>query len=163
MRALSLTQPWAMFCVWPRTHDESALVAEKEYETRSFGCSWARNPKPETIYIHAAQTFPRWARDLCWQNPFFFEALKRHGMIMKDLPLGAIVGQMNIVGSIATESIRDRLSPQEVAFGNYENGRLAIRLENPIYFDQFFPVKGALGLWRVPEDLHSTIQASIRK
>jgi hypothetical protein len=64
-RALSLTQPWASLCVAfqtinPQTGDG---VAEKEYETRSYGCSWARNMRPETIYIHAAKTFPRWAKD----------------------------------------------------------------------------------------------------
>lgn len=149
-----------MLCVWPRTHDEGRVVAEKEYETRSFGCSWARNLKPETIYIHAAQAFPRWARELCEGSRSFREVLARHYDDFHDLPFGAIVGQVDIAGSIATEKIRDRLSEQERMFGDYETGRIAIRLNNPIYFERFFPVKGALGLWTVPDALVQEIEAT---
>lgn len=158
-RALSLIQPWASFCVWfqsidPHTGDG---IAEKEYETRSHGCSWARNIKPETIYIHASKGFPRWAKDLC-ESKMFSRVLGRHGYDSPEaLPTGGIIGSVRVLGSLPTEGIRDRLSHQERAFGNYEAGRIAIRLAYPRGFDNVFLCKGALGLWKVPESVERNI------
>ncbi len=161
-RALSLTQPWASLCVLrskqliPQTGDG---VAEKEYETRSRGCSWARYMKPETIYIHAAKNFPRWAKDLC-ESKMFSRILGRHGYDRpEDLPTAGIIGSVNVLGSLPTEAIRDRLSPQELAFGDYDTGRIAIRLAHPRGFDMLFRCKGALGLWTVPAEVERVIVA----
>ncbi len=156
-RVLSLTQPWASFCIWIRTWDNGQPIAEKEYETRSFGCSWARNIKPQPLYIHAAQNFPRWAKDLCEYNSFFRKCLERHGWTVEDLPTGVIIGRVNVKGSIKTEAIREQLSHQERAFGDYESGRLAIRFTDPFPFDGQFRAKGSLGLWNIPTDLHERI------
>lgn len=158
MRCLSLTQPYAMLCVWVCTWHEGRPIAEKEYETRSFGCSWARNPKPEEIYIHAAKGFPTWAKELCRVNGPFRRVLLEHGYNDPDeLPLMAIVGRVKIVGSLRTEDIRDRLAPQELAFGNYDDGRLAIRLSDPEPFEQIVHCKGMLGLWTVPAEIEAKI------
>ena len=157
-KVLSLSQPYASLCVFIRTWEEGRPIAEKEFETRSFGCSWARNIQPQPLYIHAAKTFPGWAKSLCENNRFFYEVLERHGWTAEDLPTGVIIGRVNVKGSIKTEAIRDRLSHQERAFGDYDAGRLAIRLSDPFPFANYYSATGHLGLWNIPEELHERIK-----
>jgi hypothetical protein len=150
MKALSLTQPWAMLCIWLAYED----VAEKQYETRS----WRWTPKPQEILIHAAKGFPKWARNLCRDNPVFREALKRHGHDGPDtLPLGSLVGRVWISGCFATQNIRERITEKEQAFGDYSSGRLAIKLNHPTALSQTIECKGALGLWTVPPDIEALV------
>jgi hypothetical protein len=165
-RALSLTQPWASLCVWPSGRSIAAtgqLAGEKEYETRSFGCTWARNIKPQYLYIHAAKTFPAWARAMVRQI-YFADVCGRHdAACASDFPVGCIIGRVRVVGSILTQNIRDRLSPQELAFGDYADGRLAIRFVDPILFTRTFPCKGALGLWRVADEVQAELALELKK
>ena len=103
-------------------------------------------------------------RELRDKNPeIFLNTLRAHGYEdPRDLPPGGIVGLVNVVGSLPTETIRDRLSLRELAFGIYDTGRIAIRLARPVPFTEIFLCKGRLGLWTVPEELHLTIEKSRR-
>jgi len=155
MKALSLTQPWAMFCIWFAFED----TPEKQYDTRS----WQWTPKPQDIFIHAAKGFPKWAKDLCRDNPFFRDALARHGHKGPEtLPLQVIVGKARISSCFATENVRARISEKERAFGDYSSGRLAIRLADQQAIAVPVPCVGALGLWTVPPEIEQAVKEQLR-
>lgn len=141
IRGLSLTQPWA------------TLMAEgkKQIETRSWYTLYKGS-----VAIHAAKTFPRWARDLA-QTGTFLNALNRPN---EEFPLGAIVavGNLHRVGRIGQRSdgavyIVGRDLPvegDEVEFGDYSPGRYAWVFTNVQPLAHPVPCRGALGLWHVP-------------
>lgn len=64
-----------------------------------------------------------------------------------NLPLGAVVGTVEIVGCVPTEQIADVLTLQELALGDYSPGRWAWVLKNPVMFDEPIPVCGKQGWW----------------
>jgi len=111
VRAISLWQPWA------------DLVARelKEYETRHWPCQ-----QFGPIAIHAAK------------RKFRDEEMSREArtqMLMDEvdpfqLKYGVIVCIAEIVSCQSVESIRERLSPRELLYGNYEDGRFAWRIAN---------------------------------
>jgi hypothetical protein len=128
MRCISLWQPWATLVV----------IGAKEFETRGWPTSY-RGP----LAIHAAK---KWGPE--------FEAILRtepfrtvlHG---HDLPKGAIVGTVELVGCFPTEAV---LMPdgQERAFGNYGPGRYAWKLANPVDFLVPIAYRGQQGFFDVP-------------
>jgi hypothetical protein len=66
------------------------------------------------------------------------------------LPRGVVLGTVDLVSTIHTETAREHaefLSPTELAFGDYSNGRYAWELANPVLFPEPIPARGALGLW----------------
>jgi hypothetical protein len=132
IKALSLTQPWG------------TLVASgaKRIETRSWKTSY-RGP----LAIHAAKGLPKDTLALFFTEPFA-STLRRNGIKHpSDMPRGAIVATCTLVDCIPTESIRGSLSENELAFGDYSDGRWAWVLEDVQALSQPVPVKGALGLW----------------
>lgn len=143
MNVITLTEPWASLVVG----------GEKRWETRSWSTKYRG-----LIAIHAAKGFPRWARDLCLQEPFR-SALGRMGYgglaladPAKAFPLGHIIGSAVIEDVLKTEAALTRYvieGTNEEQFGDYSFGRFAWkfgpivdRLADPI------PAKGALGIWR---------------
>ena len=132
MRGLSLTPPW------------STLVAcgAKGWETRSW-----QTPYRGNIAIHATKGFPRWARDLCTEEPFR-TALMRAGFDTPDLlPRGGIIAVARL-DSILRITLDTRPDWPEREFGDYTLGRFMWRLTDirPI---PMIAVRGALGLWRL--------------
>lgn len=150
MKMLSLTQPWAT--LW--------VMGVKIHETRS----WATNYRG-AVGVHASKGFPRWARDICWKEPF----LSYLGdQFTSFCPLGAVIGVVEITGCFATpgEGVAwreyfggHRIPPDEPdrSFGDYSPGRFAWRAENPIQLSSPIPWKGALGLWSPPIELEQAI------
>jgi hypothetical protein len=164
-KAISLTQPWAMLAVL----QSRPGVGEKQFETR--GRTWRKSHPPE-IYIHASKGFPKDVREFCRKNGLpdtlkelckaepFRSALARHGWeVGEHLPTGAIIGKVRVVRSWRVEEVRDEISAQERAFGNYSDGRTAIELACPQLFDVWIRCGGALGLWKVPADVAASIRA----
>jgi hypothetical protein len=136
MRALTLTQPWATLVV----------IGAKRVETRSWRTA-GRGP----LAIHAAKGFPRAARDLCEAAPFC-DALG--GLSAGDLPRGMLLGTVEVLGCVPTDGPEaELLDERERAFGDYSPGRWAWLLSGHRAFDEPVPMSGALGIWRVPEDL----------
>jgi hypothetical protein len=131
MRVLSYTQPWATL----------VLLGEKAWETRS-----RRMGVKGKAGIHASKDYPRWARDLARTEPFR-SVLRRHGLLPDTLPTGAVLGYAQAHETERVEDVRDRLGPQELAFGNYEDGRFCTRMSDPVPFPKPIPAKGALGFW----------------
>lgn len=130
-KALSLTQPWATL----------VAIGAKRIETRSWSTNY-RGP----LAIHAAKGFPKWARETTYQRPFS-SVMLQHDLRLVDLPLGAILATCTLADCVPTESIRGSLSENEVAFGDYSDGRWAWVLENVQVLPEPVPAKGSLGLW----------------
>lgn len=133
MKTLTLTQP----------HATLVAVGAKRIDTRS----WHTNYRGR-IAIHAAQSFPEKARDMCWQGPVE-DVLHSMGMTIFDLPLGAVIATAELWQILRIDHNVSALLPPrwpELFFGDYRPLRYAwylrdVRAMVPI------AVKGALGLW----------------
>lgn len=166
MKCVSLWQPWA-----------SLLVAgEKFCETRTWHLQH-RGP----LLIHASK---RWDSNIAFAaaEPLFMRpALKRCGFTLTadakaawGLPLGCIVGCVEVVGSIPTSECRLAISRgvsiqtgthdgkpwralnfdmKEQAMGDFSRGRFAWFCQNAVRFDQPIPYRGAMGLFDVPDSI----------
>ncbi len=132
---LTLWQPWA-----------SLLVAGlKTIETRS----WSTDVTGP-IWIHASKATPQDARELVFDESWFWWAFGKLGVDperwYEELPKGGIVGSVNICRvcevRFANEYLHPtkpdedlwKLSPQEWVFGNYEQGRFAWKTSGPAMF-----------------------------
>lgn len=137
MKTLSLLQPWAMLVV----------IGAKKFETRSWSTVY-RGP----LLIHASKKFSKADRKLVMEWPFS-EYLDE-----MPLPQGSIIGRVDLVGCISTESwlvkhstSESEATQEEYHFGDYSSGRFAWRLENPVKFDAPISARGSLGLWEFQE------------
>jgi len=136
--AISLTQPWATLMA----------IDAKRIETRSwkawailYGC-WAA--------IHAAKAFPRGCVTLCYQHPFR-DALAASGIDdLHDLSRGAVIAVARFRDCVPTEKAAPTLSSFERAFGDYSPGRWAWMFDEVRRLREPIPMKGALGIWRMP-------------
>lgn len=156
MKCLSLWQPWA------------SLLAhgKKRVETRG----WAI-PHRGPLLIHAAKKWDRELADLCLVDPFA-SALTRLGcrppVVSCPLPLGAIIGRVDVQHCYPTERVRvgeeygweaDKgvaypvITPAELSFGDYSPGRFAWVCKNPVAFPAPIPYRGFQGLFEVPDGL----------
>lgn len=142
MKVLSAWQPYAQLMV----------LGPKGLETRS----WPLGLVPQRIAIHAARS-TKALREVFTQ-PHFYEALEAAGFSHSGaLPLGALVGTVEVVECIPTEKIDPAvIGMREYAFGIYTPGRFAWRLENPISFPPI-PMVGHQGLRELPPDILALI------
>jgi len=141
MQAISLTQPWAQLVV----------LGSKRVETRS----WPTRYRGE-IAIHASKGYPESAQNLALYNSSFAKSLIKHNFDAFNLPLGAIVGTVEITDCLPTEKA-DEIGlyshHAEWSFGDYGAGRYMWLLANPRMFEIPIPCKGALKIWTVPETI----------
>jgi activating signal cointegrator 1 len=135
MKVISLLQPWASLVV----------AGHKRIETRS----WNTKHKGDLL-IHASKKFDKSQRAICFAR--FFEPLLAD--VVEELPLGAIIGKVKMIGTNTTESILNALpdsmywgKEQEQAFGDYSQGRYGWYLTDAIQFGIPIPAKGALSIW----------------
>jgi hypothetical protein len=149
MKALTLTQPWATL----------VAIGAKKIETRGWN-TLHRGP----VAIHAAKTFPEEAARLCLRRPFM-DALTGAGVTGVDmLPLGAIVAVANLQHVCPTEAFARyprSLTDQERAFGDYSPRRFAWMLTNVRPLREPVPCRGALGLWRVPDEVAARVREMV--
>lgn len=133
MKALTLWQPYATLIA----------IEAKRYETRSWATVY-RGP----LVIHAAKRWTAEEKALC-EQPSFCDRLQ--GV---ELPLGAALCVVDLVDVVPIESIsRTMLSVDELAFGDYTDGRFAWRLDNVRVFDEPVKCKGFQGLWNFDNSL----------
>jgi hypothetical protein len=125
-KALSLWQPYATLI----------LLGAKQYETRHWKTDY-RGP----LAIHAAKRWTREELDTI-AKPAFSTALGD-----AKLPLGAVLGIVNLVDVVPVEKLIGKLSRQERDFGNYELGRYAWKLEVVEVFAEPISTKGAQGIF----------------
>lgn len=141
MIALTLTQPWASF----------VALGEKRIETRS----WSTNYRG-TLAIHSAKTFPRWARDLCHEDPFRTVINARNLLYRDSLPLGYIIATARLVDVISTngplvDAMLDggAFPEHEEELGDYGPDRFAWVLDDVMALARPVAAKGSSGLWEL--------------
>jgi len=142
IKAISLWQPWATLMA----------LKEKRFETRSW-----MTPHRGPLAIHATQRFPKEAQALCLQEPFK-SVLERHGYTSPmELPRGAILAVGSLVRIDSTYAIRQAkfIGPNELAFGDYADGRYAWQVVDVEKLAAPIAVRGRQGLWNweIPESL----------
>lgn len=125
MKVLSLIQPWATLIA----------LGEKKIETRSWNTKH-RGP----LAIHAGIKIDIKA---C-EHPVFCSILQKHNI--NELPTGVIIATCNLDDIKRTEELKDTISIQERAFGDYSEFRFGWLLSN---VKQITPIaaKGQLKLW----------------
>ncbi len=145
MKALTLTQPWAQL----------VAIGAKKIETRSW-----RTDYTGPLAIHAAKGFPADARELAScrlvldpMRPYFRDDIP----MLKQYPLGAVVAICRLKACVPTEVLDpgdtvfsvsvQKLSDQEIQFGDFSRGRWGWLLEDIKMLPTPIPAKGALGLW----------------
>jgi activating signal cointegrator 1 len=138
VKALTLTQPWASL----------VALGAKRIETRSW-----RSNYHGLLAIHAAASFPRWAKDTC-NKPDFAKELG-----LDPLPTGRVIAVVTLVQCIPTDALQSNqvigdfyLDDKERAFGDYAPGRFAWLLSHVTMLAAPIPAKGKLGLWEWNEE-----------
>lgn len=148
MKTLSVWQPWASLIA----------IGAKRIETRSWATRY-RGP----LAIHAANSFPKLARDLCGDDPFTFDLVKGGYMGPDTLPRGVVVAIVKLAECcLIKKDGLYRLIPglkdppkwfaqlpvePEISFGDYTPGRFAWILEDVIKLPEPIPAKGHQSLW----------------
>jgi hypothetical protein len=123
-------------------------LGAKRIETRSWK-SWYHGE----ILIHAAKTYPRWARE-CEKQNAFYQALRPDGVYSNPkLMCGHIIGAVTVGDCIRTEALRDDISEEELLFGDFSDNRFGWLLTSPRFLPKPFFAKGALGLWEFDANL----------
>lgn len=167
MKCISLLQPWASLVV----------IGAKQFETRSWRTDY-RGP----LLIHASKRFWREDKERAISEPFR-SALWPVGRVNAGLlPVGAIIGQVDLVDCLSIQYGRSRILPNgsivpvrpcllrmgspleitetEEVFGDYTIGRFAWKLETPVRFRTPIPWRGQLGLYDVrPEYIREQARA----
>ena len=133
MRIVSLHQPWATL----------VALGEKKIETRGWSTDFRGR-----LAIHAAMA----RRKYDTYPPLIQAALERREV--KELPLGAVVCIVSLEWIQPTEIVRGKLSADELAFGNYEDGRFAWGLRLLKVFDYPLHEKGHQRFWNWDERGH---------
>lgn len=129
-KAITLYQPWA------------DLVAHglKKFETRG----WKTSHRG-LLFIHAGK---KWGSEESEYAARFRREYPAVAAALSDtVPLGCLVAKVNLLDCIPVEEIRDSLTAQERAFGNYEDGRYAWKLELLNRPDVPLLAQGKQGLW----------------
>lgn len=150
IRGLSLLQPWASLMAFD----------EKRVETRSWATSYRG-----LVAIAASAKWDRESLELAYDDPDFIWAWNRHGVTrLRELPLGAVLCVGRLVDCIRTEYIdlrRAEYAEREEAFGNYAAGRYAWVFAGMRTLPSPVPVKGSLGLYRIPDSTATQIRDAI--
>jgi hypothetical protein len=121
------------------------MLGAKRQETRS----WNTNYRGR-LYIHASKGFPKSAQELCFTWPFN----EYVNLNKKSLPLGQILGYVDLINTESSESCLANMklsesegSQEEYRFGDYSPGRTIFHLKNPVMFDKPIIARGSLNIW----------------
>lgn len=147
MRALSVRQPWA----W-------AICHGKDVENRSRGTRHRG-----LLAIHASKT-ATFREDIA--DPRIAHLIVAHGLDDPSAAQGAVIAVAEVTGchhsdecmmpaSLLPASGRTGCSPWAV------RGQFHIELASVRPLPEPVPCKGALGLWRLPEDVEKAVRAQL--
>lgn len=152
MKAISLWQPWASFCVMPRPGEAAPF---KTFETRS----WPFPPRleGERILIHAAKRWSAEQQDLYRRISRLY--LDAGHLLGYDVPLGRIVGSVVVGRCRPVEAIRDAIDDVERALGDYSDGRYAVEFLRQHRFFNPIPFPGRQKFFEVPESVYPGLPA----
>lgn len=160
MKAITIIQPWA------------SLIAhgQKRYETRSWSTSYRgliaihagrRTKQAETFIAGMYDEADEYSLDSDDVHNIFFDL----GLnAPDDYPFSSLIAVGHLAECVRTEhGIRDA-GLQEIEFGDWSPGRYAWRIDNVWRFDRPIPIRGAQGLWDIPDDVaHAIVVAMNRK
>jgi hypothetical protein len=136
MKAWTLREPWASLVV----------IGEKKWETRSRP-NWKL--VGTRVAIHAAKKFDKGLLDEdsgIFKNDFFNTALAKYDIDPDMFALGSVIGFVRVMSCDRVESIRGFLRSDQLAFGDWSDGRYCFRLVDPEMIEPV-PAKGALCVW----------------
>ena len=138
MKAISVMQPWALLLV----------SGVKRYETRTW-----RTSHRGLLYIHASRSLTEDVRRLCAEEPLWSLLAKQGIARVSDLPLGALVGTVELVDCIDTDALADSLNAEQLALGDFRPGRWAWKLRNPQRLAEPIACKGNRGVFNIDPSL----------
>jgi hypothetical protein len=138
VKVISLRQPWAYLFA----------IGAKKFETRDWQ---PRSYTSGPLYIHASQKIDFNDLELCRESEHFKRYIPKpsSGILVQ----GAIIGVTNLIKIHTTESIRETLSEQERAFGNYGDGRFAWETANAKLLETPIKIGGKLSIWDYEMDM----------
>lgn len=150
VKCIALWQPHASLIFAPEG-------ARKIYETRSWPTSYRG-----LLAIHAAKSNQDlW---LCGTGRFR-ETLRAMGLVSEDgelrLPLGAVLGVVELVDCIPTGGWCKTLPEPARTFGDFSPKRFAWKLANPRLFPVPVPARGYQGLWDLEIDLAAALAGTL--
>lgn len=143
MFAISLLQPWA----W------AILYAGKDIENRTWDLSPAWRGK--RVMLHASKQVPRSYYE---SSADTIRRLVPSARVPKqgEIPMGALVGAVTFTGSIR---------PLEFCLGStgewHFPDQFGWRVADPVALAEPVTCRGALGFWRVPEDVAARVIAQV--
>lgn len=143
MRGLTLQQPWASLMA----------LGAKRIETRSWKCSHTG-----PVAIHSSANFPTKLRQIMFREPFRSVMASQP---LNRLPLGKIVAVGRLVKVVPVDEIDFGIKDQEMAFGDYGEGRFAWVFRDIVALPEPIPFKGMLNLWIVPAKPLAALQAQL--
>lgn len=146
MKALSLLQPWATLLAY----------GEKGIETRDWYTShrgWlaihaSKGIKDLEAFLEVVSSKKYLSHPTPWvvHGGVFVES-NSNGNPRDLFPTGAVIGMAKLIEVRRVETIRDKLTTPERAFGDYSDGRWAWVFESACLFPEPIPAKGALSIW----------------
>jgi len=132
MKALSVRQPFASLL----------LAGLKQFETR--GWPLFRELWGVKLALHASKTYDA-ADQYCTDNLMRWKELQP--VLLGDLPRGKVLGVIVVEAVYRTQEIAPKLSPLEIAQGDYRAGRAAWKVKVIDVFAEPVAAVGKLGLW----------------
>ena len=140
MNVITLWQPYASLI----------MLGLKNNETRS----WNTNIRGE-IGIHASKKiiskieFTEILYDYLEDDDKLklFDAIDKAYGCYENMPIGAILGTVNLSSTERTNVLLDNISWTEFALGDYTPGRWAWNFKGIKPFDKIIPVSGSQGFW----------------
>jgi hypothetical protein len=154
MKVISILQPWASLIV----------LGHKRIETRSWNTKYRGelliHASKSTEFVNlAAHTHFNECMPVMWCDVNGTDICYP---IKEKIPLGCIIGKVNLVDVILFDAVRGMIdqnmaayiggrkvdfSEKEIAFGDYSPGRFGWLLSDPVLFSNPIPAKGKLGIW----------------
>jgi hypothetical protein len=151
VKALTVRQPWASLLV----------MGVKRIETRPW-----RLREPQRLLIHAGTKMPcRIGQRVtfgAWEVERDSAGLLLRGPIAWPyrLPMGALIGSINVFEVRRTDSGECGPDDAERALGDYSPGRFAWSTNCPQPLPEPIPCKGRLTLWTPPDDVLAAVAGS---
>lgn len=131
MKCLSIIQPWA----------QAIFLGYKTIETRSWSTNY-RGP----LLIHASKTFSKFAQSFAAEELAVGRGIGR-------VPLGAIIGVVELESIGETEDQVYFISALERRYGDFSWGRKGWQLTNIRQFKEPIGYSGRQGLFNVPDSV----------
>jgi hypothetical protein len=143
VKALTIHEPWASLLA----------VGAKRVETRGWP---TRHRGP--LAIHAGRRWTRGEQD-AWDDLGWISLRGRRPALGCVVALGQLVACERMTLELIASQASDRIS-DELAFGAWDPGRWAWRLEGVVALPEPIAVRGKQGLWDLPDNVARAVLAA---